>query len=59
MNAETAVYFAAGAVVLMALMLAAVLSMIVIDWLTIWPRRSPGVRYWVHPSVIDLEGRVR
>jgi hypothetical protein len=53
MNAETAVHFAAGAVVLMALMLAAVAVMIVLDTIAVWPPRhrrtsvhaTAGVQY--------------
>lgn len=47
----TAVYIAAGAVVLMVVMLAAVAVMIVLDTFVAWPprprhRRSPGGQYW-------------
>jgi type IV secretory pathway TrbD component len=63
MSAELAVGLAAAAFVLMAGIVAGFGAVILLDAVTIWPPRrrpvfkSPGVRYFVHPSVIDVDGR--
>lgn len=68
MSTEAAVYAAMGAVVLMLAIVAVIVVVVLVDAVAIWParpkhrrpvvaRKPAGARYWVHPSVIDTEGR--
>lgn len=57
MSAELAVGLAVVAFVLMVGIVAGFGALVLMDAITIWPRRSPGRRYYVHPSVIDAERR--
>lgn len=63
MSAELAVGVTAAAFVLMVGIAFGFAALIFVDAVAIWPARrrpvakSPAVRYYVHPSVIDTEGR--
>lgn len=62
MSPELAVGLAAVAFVLMVGIVLGFVALAALDAVAIWPtrpkhRRSPGVRFYVHPTVIDVEGR--
>jgi hypothetical protein len=65
MSAELAVAIAATAFVLMVGIAFGFAALIFVDAIAIWPRsahrrpvaKSPAVRYYAHPSVLDTEGR--
>lgn len=69
MSAELAVGLAAVAFVLMVGVVSGFAAVVLLDAVTIWPsrpahrrpvmaRKTSGVRYYAHPSVIDTEGRL-
>lgn len=63
MSPELAVGLAAICFVLMVGAVVGFAAVVLLDSVAIWPtrpkhrRRSPGVRYYIHPTVIDVEGR--
>lgn len=60
MSTELAVGITAAAFVLMVGITFGFGAVVLLDAITIWPprrRKSPAVRYYAHPSVIDTEGR--